>query len=101
MFLGMSAVWCWDAREMQKDPLDSPILVTGAAGRIGSVGRKVTDLLLTAGCRVRAHVRSEDERALGLRALGAEVVVGDLLDLESVHRAIEGCERICFAMSVS
>jgi uncharacterized protein YbjT (DUF2867 family) len=81
--------------------VDSPVLVTGAAGRIGSVGRKVTDLLLAAGCRVRAHVRIEDERALHLRALGAEVAVGDLLDIESVHRAIEGCERICFAMSVS
>lgn len=36
-----------------------------------------------------------------LRDLGAEVVVGDLLDLTAVHRAIEGCERLCFTMSVS
>lgn len=28
-------------------------------------------------------------------------MVGDLLDLLAVHRAIEGCERLCFAMSVS
>jgi hypothetical protein len=28
-------------------------------------------------------------------------VVGDLLDLMAVHRAIEGCERLCFAMSVA
>jgi uncharacterized protein YbjT (DUF2867 family) len=28
-------------------------------------------------------------------------VVGDLLDLTAVHRAIEGCERLCFAMSVA
>jgi uncharacterized protein YbjT (DUF2867 family) len=78
-----------------------PILVTGAAGRIGSVGRIVTELLLVRGFRVRAHVRVEDERAARLRALGAELVVGDLLDIVAVHRAIEGCERICFGMSVS
>jgi uncharacterized protein YbjT (DUF2867 family) len=78
-----------------------PILVTGAAGRIGSVGRMVTELLRARGFRVRAQVRVDDERATRLRALGAEVVVGDLLDLTAVHRAIEGCERLCFAMSVS
>jgi uncharacterized protein YbjT (DUF2867 family) len=78
-----------------------PILVTGAAGRIGSVGRTVTELLLARGFRVRAQVRVDDERAAVLRDLGAEVVVGDLLDLTAVHRAIEGCERLCFAMSVA
>lgn len=31
----------------------------------------------------------------------AEVVVGDLADLQSVHLAIEGCKRIYFSMSVS
>ena len=78
-----------------------PILVTGAAGRIGSVGRTVTELLLASGFRVRAHVRVDDDRAAALRALGAEMVVGDLLDSTAVHRAIEGCQRICFGMSVS
>jgi uncharacterized protein YbjT (DUF2867 family) len=78
-----------------------PILVTGAAGRIGSVGRTVTELLLARGFRVRAQVRVDDERAAKLRDLGAEVVVGDLLDLAAAHRAIEGCERLCFAMAVS
>ncbi|MFB9978059.1 NAD(P)H-binding protein [Mesorhizobium kowhaii] len=78
-----------------------PILVTGAAGRIGSVGRTVTELLLARGFRVRAQVRVDDERAMMLRDLGAEVVVGDLLDIMAVHQAIEGCERVCFAMSVA
>ena len=36
-----------------------------------------------------------------LRQLGAEVVQGDLTDLTSMHRAIEGCARIYFGMSVS
>jgi uncharacterized protein YbjT (DUF2867 family) len=46
-------------------------------------------------------VRREDERAEGLRQLGAEVVQGDLTDLASMHRAVEGCTRIYFGMSVS
>ena len=79
----------------------NPILVTGAAGRVGAVGRTVTELLLKHGNSVRAMVRTEDERAQALRDMGAEVVVGNLLDLDSMHRAIAGCETIYFAMSVS
>jgi len=78
-----------------------PILVTGAAGRIGGTGRMVTELLLKQGNAVRAMVRNEDERAQVLRDLGAEVVVGDLLDLDSMHRAIAGCETMYFGMSIS
>jgi len=81
--------------------LANPILVTGAAGRVGAIGRTVTELLLKQGETVRAMVRSEDERAQALRAMGAEVVAGDLLDLNSMHRAIAGCERMYFGMSVS
>src|SRR5260370_20145189 len=79
----------------------NPILVTGAAGRVGAVGRTVTELLLKQGKAVRAMVRTEDERAQALRALGAEVVVGNLLDLDSMHRVIAGCEVMYFGMSVS
>src|ERR1043165_3294115 len=78
-----------------------PILVTGAAGRIGGIGRTVTGLLLKQGKSVRAMVRNEDERAQALRHMGAEVVVGDLLDLDSLHRAIAGCETMYFGMSLS
>ena len=78
-----------------------PILVTGAAGRVGAIGRTVTDLLLKHGKAVRAMVRTDDERAQALRDIGAEVVVGDLLDLDSMHRAIAGCETMYFGMSVS
>ncbi|HEX8292807.1 MAG TPA: NAD(P)H-binding protein [Pyrinomonadaceae bacterium] len=79
----------------------TPILVTGAAGRVGAIGRTVTELLLKRGRVVRAMVRNEDERARALRDLGAEVVVGDLLDLDSMHRAVAGCETVYFGMSVS
>ncbi|HLQ44124.1 MAG TPA: NAD(P)H-binding protein, partial [Planctomycetaceae bacterium] len=79
----------------------NPILVTGAAGRVGGVGRTVTELLLKQGKAVRAMVRNEDERARALRDMGAEVVVGNLLDLDSMHRVIAGCETMYFGMSVS
>jgi uncharacterized protein YbjT (DUF2867 family) len=46
-------------------------------------------------------VRTEDQRAQALREKGAEVVVGDLLDLDSMHKAIAGCETVYFGMSVS
>jgi uncharacterized protein YbjT (DUF2867 family) len=81
--------------------MENRILVTGAAGRVGAVGRTVTELLLKHGNAVRAMVRTDDERAQALRSLGAEVVIGDLLDLDSMHRAIAGCETMYFGMSVS
>ncbi|HEV7684233.1 MAG TPA: NAD(P)H-binding protein [Pyrinomonadaceae bacterium] len=81
--------------------MEKPILVTGAAGRVGAIGRTVTELLLQQGKAVRAMVRTEDERAQALRDLGAEVVAGDLLDLDSMHRVIAGCETMYFGMSVS
>jgi uncharacterized protein YbjT (DUF2867 family) len=81
--------------------MEKPILVTGAAGRVGAIGRTVAELLLKQGRAVRAMVRSEDARAQALRDMGAEVVVGDLLDLDSMHRAIAGCETMYFGMSVS
>ena len=67
---------------------DNPILVTGAAGAVGGIGRNVTEFLLARGHKVRALVRREDERAGALRRLGAEVVEGDLTDLASMHRAM-------------
>src|SRR5262249_50109173 len=63
--------------------------------------RNPTAMLPAKGQKVRALVRREDERADALRRLGAEVVQGDLTDLASMHRAIEGCARLYFGMSVS
>jgi NAD(P)H dehydrogenase (quinone) len=78
-----------------------PILVTGAAGRVGGVGRMIVETLLGRGLPVRALVRREDERADALRALGAEVVVGDLTHAEDIARALAGCQSIYFGMSLS
>src|SRR5205814_1168473 len=67
---------------------NGPILVTGAAGQLGAVGRTVCGLLLDRGLPVRAMVRREDDRAAALRAVGAEVVVGDLLEPADVYRVV-------------
>jgi uncharacterized protein YbjT (DUF2867 family) len=79
----------------------SPILVTGAAGRVGGVGGAVVEALRRRGLPVRALVRREDERADALRAAGAEVVVADLTRAANVLRALAGCKRVYFGMSVS
>src|SRR4029077_13353680 len=79
----------------------NPILVTGAAGRVGGIGRTLTKLLLKQGKAVRAMVRNDDERAQALRDMGAQVVIGNLLDLDSMHKVIAGCEAMYFGMSVS
>ena len=79
----------------------NPILVTGAAGRVGGIGRTLTKLLLKQGKAVRAMVRNDDERAQALRDMGAQVVIGNLLDLDSMHQVIAGCEAMYFGMSVS
>src|SRR5207245_2690183 len=77
------------------------ILVTGAAGQVGSVGRTVVGLLLDRALPVRAMVRREDERAASLRAAGAQVVIGDLLEPGDVNRVVSGCSRVYFSMSPS
>jgi uncharacterized protein YbjT (DUF2867 family) len=78
-----------------------PILVTGAAGNLGSVGQTLTKVLLQQGQTVRAMVHREDARAQSLRDLGAEVVCGDLTSLDDMNRIIKGCGAIFFSMSVS
>ncbi|WP_432985540.1 NAD(P)H-binding protein [Dactylosporangium sp. CA-233914] len=70
-----------------------------AAG--GMVGRRIVELLRADGVPVRALVHRDGERADRLRALGAEVVVGDLTWPESVAEAIRQIRVLYFAMPVS
>jgi uncharacterized protein YbjT (DUF2867 family) len=78
-----------------------PILVIGAGGAVGGVGRAVAERLLERRLPVRALVRHDDDRAAALRALGAEVVVGDLTRAPDVARALTGCGRMYLGFSVS
>ncbi|GAA4639287.1 hypothetical protein GCM10023196_100340 [Actinoallomurus vinaceus] len=67
------------------------ILITGATGKTGA---SAAATLLAHGHHVRALVHRTDERSDRLAAAGAEVVVGDLLDLDAVTRAAKGIDAI-------
>src|SRR5262245_7182693 len=97
----MTCTSMFGEREGSRMADNGSILVTGAAGQLGAVGRTVTGLLLERGLPARAMVRREDDRAAALRAAGAEVVVGDLLEPADVLRVVSGCRRVYFGMSVS
>jgi uncharacterized protein YbjT (DUF2867 family) len=69
------------------------VLVTGATGKIGGA---VAAQLLEKGVSTRALVHRDDARAARLRALGAEVVVADMLDILQVEAAVDGVDRLFF-----
>src|SRR5579884_1791632 len=65
------------------------ILVTGATGKTGSV---VVAELLKAGYAVRAMVRRQDDRSARLKALGAEIAVAEMTDVERIADALTGVQ---------
>ena len=71
------------------------ILVTSAVGHTGSI---VVKQLLAQGFRVRAFVHRQDFRSEQLKQLGAEIFVGDLLDLRDLRQALIDVQRAyyCF-----
>jgi uncharacterized protein YbjT (DUF2867 family) len=79
----------------------NPILVTGAGGEVGSVSKTIINMLLDKQHSVRAFVRRDDERAEALRGAGAEVFVGDLLNVADGAAALKGCRRVYFSMSLN
>ncbi|MFB7498793.1 NAD(P)H-binding protein [Streptomyces sp. NPDC056161] len=76
---------------------DSLVLIAHA----GDVGRRALEQLRALDVPVRVLVHHDDDRAAPLRALGAEVVVGDLTRPETVAPALDGAARMYFAMPVS
>jgi len=78
-----------------------PILVTSAAGGTqGKTGRHVAEQLLARKVAVRAFVHRIDERSDRLKELGAEIFLGDFLDVRSVQKAVRGVSSIYFAYPV-
>ncbi|MGI5244349.1 NmrA family NAD(P)-binding protein [Dactylosporangium sp. CA-139066] len=74
------------------------VLITGATGKTGA---SATATLLDHGHRVRALVHRTDGRADRLAAAGAEVVIGDLHDLDAVTRATKGIEAAYLTYPIS
>ena len=78
-----------------------PVLVTSAAGGTqGRTGRHVAEMLLARGVPVRAFVHRIDERSDQLKSLGAEIFVGDFLDVRSVIKAVKDVSSIYYAYPV-
>ncbi|MGW3747207.1 NmrA family NAD(P)-binding protein [Streptomyces sp. NPDC005146] len=73
------------------------LLVIGATGQ---TGKHTTKLLLQRGHRVRALVRRVDERSEKLAELGADIVVGDVHDLNALAQATEGINAAYFTYPI-
>jgi uncharacterized protein YbjT (DUF2867 family) len=77
---------------------DDLFLITGATGNTGA---PTVNLLRQGGHRVRAFVHKVDSRLQSLEDLGAEVVVGDLLDFEAVSSAMAGVTAAYFCYPIA
>lgn len=73
-------------------------LVTGATGKTGAY---VVCQLRERGEQVRALVHREDERSASLAAAGAEIVVGDMLDLAAVTAATRDITAAYFTYPIA
>ncbi len=76
---------------------DGRVLVTGGSGFIGGA---LIDALVAAGRPVRALARSA-AAAEALQGRGAEPVTGDVLDADSLARAMDGCSVVYHAAGVN
>jgi uncharacterized protein YbjT (DUF2867 family) len=74
------------------------ILVSGATGHTGGAA---IDELLKMGKRVRAYVRSDDERAAALRQRGVDIAVGDLTVIDDIRAAMEGIKSAYFLYPIA
>jgi uncharacterized protein YbjT (DUF2867 family) len=72
---------------------EAEILVSGATGRTG--GAAIVELLKI-GRRVRAYVRSDDERAASLRRRGVDIAVGDFTEVDKIRASMEGIQAAYF-----
>lgn len=72
-------------------------LITGATGATGTAA---AEELLQRGHDVRALAHRHDERSNHLKALGAEVIFGDLLDLDAMRSALAGVQGAYFVYPI-
>jgi NAD(P)H dehydrogenase (quinone) len=84
-------LWLFDRAEWQaRNPnMNRKVLITGATG---DTGRAATKESIKRGLNVRAMVRGRDDRAAALEKQGAEVVVGDFLDIDTLRAALDGVD---------
>jgi uncharacterized protein YbjT (DUF2867 family) len=69
--------------------MNRKVLITGATG---DTGRAAVRESIKRGLNVRAMVHGKDVRSEALAKSGAEVVVGDLLNIDTIREAMEGVD---------
>jgi NAD(P)H dehydrogenase (quinone) len=77
--------------------MQTKVLVTGANGPVGTNAIK---RLLELNIPVRAMVRKSDDRSAALETQGAEVVIGDMTDFNTVSAAMKGITGVLFIYPV-
>jgi uncharacterized protein YbjT (DUF2867 family) len=75
------------------------VLITAAIGDTGRGAVRESNAL-GLGLDVRAMVHSKDDRSSGLEKLGAEIVLGDLLEINTIRAAMEGVAAAYFCWPV-
>jgi uncharacterized protein YbjT (DUF2867 family) len=83
---------------MSKKVMSKKVLITGAAG---DTGRAAVREALSLGLIVRAMVRKIDTRSEALAAQGAEIVVGDLQNINSLVPALKDIDAAYFVYPVA
>jgi NAD(P)H dehydrogenase (quinone) len=78
--------------------MNKKVLISGATG---DTGRAAVREAIALGLSVRAMVHGKDARSERLGTLGAEVVVGDLLEINTVRVAMEGADAAYFVWPVA
>jgi hypothetical protein len=69
-------------------------------GATGDTGQAAVKESLTLVLDVRAMVHSKDDCASALEKLGAEIVLGDLLEINTIRAAMEGLDAAYFCWPV-
>ncbi len=73
--------------------MKTEILITGATG---TTGKYTIENLIKKGVKVRAMVRTIDQRSENLQKMGAEIVQADFNNLDSLRNALKGIKKVYF-----
>jgi NAD(P)H dehydrogenase (quinone) len=78
--------------------MSKKVLISGATG---DTGRAAVREAIALGLDIRAMVHNRDARSEALEKLGAEVVLGDLLEIDTIRAAMEGVDAAYFVWPVA
>ena len=79
---------------MEESLTEKPVLVAGASGFVGS---HTARLLANAGRRVRVLMR-KTSNTQAMQGLPVDIYYGDVLDPDSLRRAMEGCGSVFYSV---